>query len=697
MIPMNNRSENTNNLFTPHNIVVLLLVLCSYIILFWGHTFTEIDWGLDQITYFSGSFFIFWIIISVISIILLLANIRNHFISDLLAGFLWGNRKLWGRWLLVILGMAVFFYFRFDAHLYGEGYIRVANFAQRSQPIFRWHEFGSSFIPYLFYQVISLFGMAKVASAIWAYQLLSIISGGLFLFFSIKISDLLYKDYHDKITSLFLIMLSGLTLMFFGMVENYPILLALGAIFVYLIVITIKSSDKKYLFYLWAFTLIGIVINFQSISLVPPLLYVTLKLFIKREKIGDLFGFPAALCSIILAVVVLYISAAKDLALENLILLLGGKSPEAYYWLFSRVHLIDIFNLIFLFVPLFLIFIYAILFGFKNRKKDNLFLVLSLFVLSQIIYLWIVDPKNGMIRDIPQYGFLLLGFVILGVYSLLTIMRKINLSQSIVMGLCPIALILMLPGLILHLSPLKTEESLNKYLRYNEAKYKSGLIALRDYYFEIGNMDKAHYYDQLVADKDPGALQSRLVGDLYAHGRYSESFDYANQLVERYPYNYKYRSQRANLLKYYKRFNEAEAELDTAIILSPYSVEPYHFLSELYREQKLEQKCINVLDKAISFAPNNTIILIDLTGYYYRIKLYDKVDSMAKAITEIDSLVPHAYMYQGLIADNRKQFDKATELYSKFIEINDKLPEVPIIRKRLNEIYLLQRDNNPSN
>ena len=102
-------------------------------------------------------------------------------------------------------------------------------------------------------------------------------------------------------------------------------------------------------------------------------------------------------------------------------------------------------------------------------------------------------------------------------------------------------------------------------------------------------MDKTNYYDRLVDEKDPGALQSRLVGDLYAHGRYSESFDYANQLVERYPYNYLYRSQRANLLNYYKRFNEAEAELDTAIILSPYSIEPYHFLSELYREQRLEQ------------------------------------------------------------------------------------------------------------
>jgi len=694
---MNNQSKNSDKLLSSQNVVVLLLVLCSYIILFWGHTFTEINWGLDQIKYLPGSLFIIWIVVSIISIVLLLVNIRKHFISDLLADFLWGNKKLWGRWLFVFFGMALFFCFRFEAHLYGESYIRIANLAQKSHPIFRWYEFGGTFIPYIFYQIITLLGVAKVAASIWAYQLLSIISGGIFLFFSIKISDLLYEDYHDKITSLFLIMLSGLIMMFFGMVENYPVLLTLVVIFIYLAALARKSSAKKYLYYLWTIVFIGMIIDFQSVTFVPPLLFVTMKLFMKREKTGHLSGLVAALCSILLAVIILYISAAKDLALENMILLLDGKSPEAYYSLFSRVHLADIFNLMFLFVPLFPVFIYAVFLGFKNLRKNNLFITMLLMVLAQIIYLWIIDPKNGMIRDIPQYSFLLFGFVILGIYSLLKIRSKINLSQSLVMGLCPAALILMLPGLILHLSPSKTEESINKYLRYNETKYRSGLIALRDYHFEAGNIDKTNYYDQLVDKKDPAALQSRLVGDLYAHGRYSESFDYANQLVERYPYNYLYRIQRANLLKHYKKLDEAKAELDTALILSPYSVEPYHFLSEFYREQRLEQKCIDVLNKAVSFAPDNTIILIDLTGYYYRTKLYDKADSLAKAVTDIDSLVPHAYMYQGLIADNRKQFDRAMELYSKFIELNDRLPEVPIIRKRMNEIYLLQRDKNPSN
>jgi len=694
---MNNLSENTEKLFTPNNIIILFLVLCSYLILFFGFSFFEINWGIDQITYLSGSMYIFWIIISAVSIILLLLGIKRHFISDLLADYLWGNKKSYGRWLFVILSLALFYVFRFEAHLYGEGYLLIGNFAQKSQPIFFWYEFGSSYIPYIFYQIFTFLGVTKVAASIAGYQFLSIISGGIYLFFSIKIYDLLYENYHDKITSLFLLMLSGLTMMFFGMVENYPILLAMGILFIYLMALTGQSSGKKYLFYLWAISLIGIVINFQFITIVPPLLYISIRSFIKLEKTGNLFGLLAALGSIIIAVVVLYLSASRDIGLENLILLLYGKSPEAYYSLFSKVHLLDLFNLLFLFIPLFPAFIFGIIYGFKKLKKDDLFLLLSLLVLAQSVYLLVIDPKNGMAIDIPQYGFLLYGFVVLGTYAVIKIRKQAGLSQSIVMGLCPVALVLMLPGLMLHLSPSKTEVSLTKYLKYNETKYRTGLIALRDYHFEAGDMDKSNHYDQLIVNKDPGALQSRLIGDLYAHGRYSESFDYANQLVKRYPYNYLYRVQRANLLNYYKKYSEAEAELDTAKILSPYAIEPYHFQAELYRERQHEQKCIAVLNKAISFAPDNTLILIDLTGYYYRTKMYDRADSLARIVEAIDSLDPYSYMYRGLIADNRKQYNKASELYSKFIELDDRLPEVSIIRKKLNRIFLLQRDNNTAN
>lgn len=329
-------------------------------------------------TYFSDSFFIFWLFISVVSIILLFLGIKRHFISDLLADFLWGDKKIWGRGLLIILGVGIFYYFRFEAHLYGEGYIRISNLAQRSQPIIRLFEFGSSYVPYLIYQGIVIFGVAKVTAGFWAYQLSSIVCGGVFLLFSIKISDQLYENYHDKITSLFLILFSGLVLMFFGMVENYPILLALASSFVYILILLSQKPNTKLLLILWAIIVIGIIINFQAITFIPAILYATLWTVHKRQKGQHLFGYAASMATILIALAVLYISAAKNLALENAILLINGKSPEAYYSLFSGYHFLDIFNLSFLFVPLFLVFIYAILSG----SNDSAFVRMSIHFCS---------------------------------------------------------------------------------------------------------------------------------------------------------------------------------------------------------------------------------------------------------------------------------------------------------------------------
>ncbi len=689
---MNNKASKS-----VYNFAIIAAALLSCLILLLGSKLTEINWSLNSLSFFSNSLYVFWLILIVLSMVLLFINIKRHFIADFLNDYLWGGKKLWGQILFVVFALAIFYIFRFEAHLYGDGYIRVANFAQKAKPIFRWYEYGSTLLPYLFFQIISIFGVAKVTAGILAYQVMSILSGGIFVYFIIKISDLLYDDHHDKITSLFLILFSGAILMFFGMVENYPILMVLAAAFYYQIILFNRSNDIRKLIYLWLIAIIGIVFHFQSVTLIPVILYLTVKYIFHGRKGGPAFGFSVSLALIFVGLVFLYVMAGKNIALENVILFVSGKSPEAYYSLFSVHHLLDIFNLLFLCAPLFPVFLIAVLIDLKDFKTDRMVPILVIFMLGQFIYLWLIDPKNGMPRDIPLFGFLMVGAIFRGSYSLLKIKKRLKISQATLMALCPLALVLLLPGISLLLSPSKSEQNINQSLAYNEAKTGPALIALRDYFFEIGNMDKTNYYDQLVEKKSPGALQSRLVSDLYAQSRYNEAFDYANQLVDRYPYNYIYRIQRGNLLKYYKKYDQARAELDTAILLAPYSVEPYHFLSEYYREMGLESKCYELLEKAVSFAPDNTLILTDLIAYHYLTKKFKTADSLSKVAISIDTLEPYPYMYLALIAESYGQLDSAMALYSKFIKINERLPEVPLVKKRMNEIYLLKNDSLRSN
>jgi len=690
---MNSPETKSESIFSLHNLIVIGLVIFSCLILFFGNRLTEINSGIGAPDYLFSGLYAIWIVLVILSVALLFINVKKHFISDFLRDYFWGDKKLWGRTLFILTSLAIFYIFRFDAHLYGNGYIRVANFAQKSKPLFLWHDYGSTLLPYLIYQVVLIFGVAKVTAALSAYQIVSIFSGGVFIYFVFKISDLLYDNYNDKITSLFLILFSGLMLMFFGMVENYPILMVFAAAFYYQIIRFNKAGSTNRLLLLWFIALGGTIFHLEAITFVPVVLFLTVRYLFHGKKSGVMAGFITALAVILAALIFLYIKASNDIALENLILYLHGKSPEATYSLFSRFHLLEIFNLLFLYLPLFPVFIFALIIDVKDFKKDKAVPVLLIFMLAQLVYLWVLDPKNGMMREIPMFGFLLTATLFRGVYSLLKIRKRVHLARSTVMALCPAALVLMLPGIFIHLSPTQTNKSINDYLVYNDIKTKAALIALRDFYFEIGDMDSTNHYDQLVEKKTPGALKSRLVNDLYAHERYSEAFDYTNELVMQYPHNYVYRLQRAQLLKFYKKGDQARAEIDTAIMLAPYAIEPYHFLSEYYRESGLDAKSYEVLEKAVAFAPDNIIILTDLLTYYYKKADFRAVDSLSKVALEIDSLAPYPYMYLGLVAENYGRLDSALSLYTKFTTINDGLPDVPLIKKRMNEIYLRRKDS----
>ena len=663
------------------------------LILFFGYKIIGINWGINQLYYFPQWLYIVWIVLALGAIGLLFYRPKRHYLSEFLAPYLWGDYEKIGRTVLLIIALVLFVIFRFEAHLYGDGYIRVANFAQRSVPIFPWYQYGSTIIPYLMYLITGIFGVEELKAAFWGYHITSFISGIIFIYFLLKTSARIFTDNHDRTTFLLLVIFSGLPLYFFGMVENQPSLPAVASALIYLISLIEERKDIKTLLYIWGVTILGIILNLQFITFLPLTVYLTFHHLIKRKKTGHRIGLLCALAVIVAGIIITYIKAAGNIAVENAILLLRGKMPDVDYSLFSLHHLADIFNLFFLFVPLFIIFIIVIIAAFGKLKNDNIYIVFILLALSQIIYLWMTNPQNGMMPDINIFGFLLLGLIFSGAYSLLKIKDKFKISRSMVMALCPAAVILVLPGAIVHLSASMTEKSINDFLLYNETKYESALLGLRDYHYNAGNYKMSDEYDQSLTGKVPGALEARLVNDLYAHQHYNEAFEYTTNIVRRYPYKAKYRILQANMLKFYRRFDEAEQELKTALRLEPYNTDVYHFLSELYRELEMEPKCYEVLQKAADFAPENMDIMTDLMGYYYRTRQLNLADSMARAALEIDSLAPYSYMYLGLLAEKFELYDSATTLYEKFIEINDILPEVTLIRKRMNEIYLKQRDS----
>jgi hypothetical protein len=49
-------------------------------------------------------------------------------------------------------------------------------------------------------------------------------------------------------------------------------------------------------------------------------------------------------------------------------------------------------------------------------------------------------------------------------------------------------------------------------------------------------------------------------------------------------------------------------------------------------------------------------------------------------------------MYKGLLAEKMGFFELALRYYDKFYKMNDKLPEIPLILKKINSLQLKMKD-----
>ncbi|PKK82941.1 MAG: hypothetical protein CVT49_11150 [candidate division Zixibacteria bacterium HGW-Zixibacteria-1] len=684
-------SLNREAFSNPLNLTVIILAFIILLGPVLGPLLTRFNWGFNALNYLPKPLYYIWFPAAAVVAALFIFAPREHFISALTARYLWGDRKIIGRLAAIIIALAFFFLFKYEAHFFGNGYIRVANLTQRTIPVFRWFEFGDTYLAYLLFSLLEAAGTTKIAAAMWAYQILSFIAGLVYISFSFKFSESIFEGDDDRLLSLLLLLFSGLLFFFFGLVENYPILLAVAIILIYLYAHLSGTRQRKYLYFIWALTLIGMIFNFQIITFIPANLYLTFKHLIKRKSFSNFLGSLSASVFILAAVIILYFKAIGNLPLSSHILFLSAKLPDIGYWMFSFHHLMDIFNLTYMIIPVFLIFIFVLIMSFKYLKSERIYITLGFLTISQLLYLLILDPRLGMARDFPMFGLLLTGLLAWGIFSIIKSRGMLRLDGNTIMTLAPLSLLIILPSLYIHLHPPAAEKYLDNYITCNETKTEAALYAFRDYYVTIGENEAAVLKEKAIS-KAPGALESQLVNDLYAHERFDESFEYALRLVERYPYVGQYRMQIGNLLKHYKRYGDAERELKAAIKLDPYRPDFYHFLSELYREMRLERKCFEALGQGIEIDPRSTMLLIDLAGYSFRAHLPAEVDSLTDLVMTIDSTEPYALMYKGLLADQRGQKQAALNYFERFVGANDRLPEVPVIRKRMNSIVLELRD-----
>ncbi len=660
-----------------------LAIAVSVILILFGVDIFKNSWGLSGLHYLPSYVLYVWVGLIVLSLIPLVLK-KSIWPFSILEKHLWRPEYSKIQWTWLGLIIVIFWLLRIQGHFWGNGYINLGNFARHDVTIFRWYEYGGTLVPWFIYKFFVLIGISKMAAALWGYRLISSASGAVYIICAHRLARLLSDDDRTRTGFLWLVVFGGQLLFFMGMLENYTLL---PAIFMVQTVLTVKrhiSGSTNDLLKLWLVTTIGVFADFMFICTLPAVMYSTFSPGRKDQPRPGKIGLITGLLTIVIGLVLVYWKSSTDIFVESRLLHVSVNPATPYYSLIGMKNLSEKLNAIFFIVPLVPLFGLAIVMSLKKFSQFRQTTYFILVTLSQLLVIFIANPYNGTAREIPFYGFLSLGLVLWGSYALVSAGAYIKIGLA---GRLPlIALVMAVPVIWLWHAPESGVAFLKNYFEHNQTKYEPALGAFRDYYFVRGNYARANEEEQSIRGSAPGRLESDLISDLYYHERYTDALEYADRLVERYPYQGKYRIQRGNILEYFKRFTEAENEFKTAIKLNPDDMTAYHFLSELYRQNKLEHKCIEVLDRAQAIAPGDSLIVIDLIGYYYRMRDFRKTDSLTDMILKEHPGEPYGHMYKGLLLEQTKQPDRAVDQYLAFIWLNKDLPEVEIIRKRLEKM-----------
>lgn len=661
---------------------VILAIIIACILPLLGGLLAQNNWGMNQAEFLSSTENTIWLIFLAISLGLLFFP-RKNILSDSFIDTIWADNGLKLQIILPLLFVVIAILSHVDIHIYGDGYLEAANLGNRDNPVFHWYEFGGTLIPYLIFMVLKTIGTAKVEASFAAFQITSYLSGFIFTFFAVKISSLVFERNSDRTFTLSMILVSGLAFLFFGLIETVVLLPAWTAFLIYAVIKGLKSPSVINGIIIWAVALIGVFIHIIALASIPAVLYVTLCCLGKDKRGGLGLEFFISLALALAGMVVVYLISAGNLFIEDRLLFLQGKPPLVDYGIIGGDHWMAIVNLLILFIPLLPLVLLAAfkdIFSGSDNKITGMFIVLTF---GQLILLFIIDPINGMFREIPYHGSLLTGLIIWGAYCTVSYIKR-HTSTIIQFGRLPIVgLVLLLPMLSVHTSPAKTILYLDNCLEKNETKYEPALIAMRNYYFNIGEYELAQKREAVIRSKAPGTLESELILDLYANGNFTKALMYADRLVERYPYNPTYHMQRGNVLKYYKRYDEAKKEFEKALELAPERGELYHFMSEFYRELNDEERCREFIDRGLEWEPHNNFLIIDLTDWYFRKNDLNRTDSLADVALAINHEEAYAYLYKGLVADRTGRREKAIDHYLNFLKNGKNLPETNQIRGRL--------------
>lgn len=455
-------------------------------------------------------------------------------------------------WLFAVVGlvsMLIFWALRTKLFLLGDGYFILEGLTQgRIAPT----ELLDSFLHQQLFRFLS--GVFPQAAPSFSYTVPSVISGGIFVFLTLIVADLLGKTSFRKILIFSGLITLGSTQLFFGYVESYTLLPLSLTLFILLSVLHLRGKTSVLLPFLAVVLSIGL--HLLAVVLIPSLVYLILWKWRKGEAklldFSNLLSLLVCLGIIMLVIGRFFFAKFEGVGFSGLLPLVS--SPGRSFTLFSGAHLTEFANGLFLVSPagiiLFLFFcFYALRFKLFKDPLVNLLLISSL---SGLLLVFVYDFHWGS-ADWDLMSFPGIFFTLCGTLMFVKWGNRWPRFKNYGLILIAVSLFHLIPWILVNAS---ASRSLERYL----------MIATND--------------SHLLGAKGGGMW--RVARILESAGFPQKAEQVLKEGIRKDPEELGCYTHLGRMLYYQQRYDEAEFYLEKAFELEPTSAWVSFSLGQLY-------------------------------------------------------------------------------------------------------------------
>jgi len=628
-------------------------------------------WGFNHLIFLPVGYTITFFLLSALALILPFFEISKRYGQILVTlfstYFFEHHYKYLFRLIFIAFMAGLFTIFATPTHFLGDGYMLLGNVASSKVTTLKWTEKGVTLIQLGIQYIL---GPANEATALKAFRIVSIVAGVITCCFYFLISEMITNDRIKRVLVFMICFFSGSLLLYFGYVENYPLLWVGLTGFIYFGLRYHKIG--KGLIWSFLFLAFGIFVHLQMAVLIPAFIYLLFSRgigFSLYTRYGKLLWSLLAL--VVCGGIILFINLFKtNLYFEHMFLpIFTGKPIYPKYSILSLPHLLDIVNELFLISPLLLIF-FALSFGrLREIFKNNSLIFLALTALGSLFFLLIIDPKLSMPRDWDLFSISVFGLMLILV--ILQPDEKIDLLKRLVL---PVTAFLMLFNYPFLLTNLNKQASVNyfKYIINLDPKISiSSIMVLKGYFESKGNFKAVDSMRTTFSERFPNKTNIDRAIAALTKGDYELANQIGNNIKPNKFLAYYHHYMALKAIHIGGDYNKALKELDDAVQLGMYNAQIFTNRAQVLVYFSRFDEAIDDLNWSFELDRANIQTIEGLTLVYSYLNKPDSSIYFAQELLTIDSLNPTAFFYLTESYYQKGEFDKAlsnANLYQQFGE-----------------------------